>query len=766
MMKNKILMASTGCLLLSALTISIQSYAATNEQYVFDEQSSEFSFVDGGVDSDNEGFTGSGFINTENTLGASMLWSINANQAGTYAVEIRYANGSDTARAGVITIDEADSQTVAFNSTGAWTSWETETINITLAAGENNILIKATGMDGLANIDKITLTRNDLLSDVSDEQYVLDEQSSEFRFVDGGVDSDNEGFTGSGFINTDNTLGASMLWSINANQAGIYAVDIRYANGGERARAGLITIDGADSQTVTFNSTDAWTSWETETLNIRLAAGDNNILIEATGTDGLANIDKITLTGNSLSDAPSAEIDPPVVEDPVVEVPVIEQPVIDEVIADFELLNVTGNNADLIAGTFTPSNLANLGTQSKLSIQQGGFGTDSVCGLRGEIIKVTNLNDSGPGSLRDAVSQDGPRTIVFEVSGAIKLESNLEINSPFVTIAGQTAPAPGISLYHKTLRVHTHDVCMQHMRVRLGDTDHNLNPISSDDANDADAMVIRGRRDPEGTYNVVLDNMSVSWSIDEAISIFWDVSDITIRDSIIAEPLRNNAHGRAHAYCLFIQDSERVSLIGNVFAHCQRRSPRMNGGTLQYVNNFVYNPGEYAVHAHDDPIDITMVGNVMDFPDDYANRWSDGGAEAFFSSRSLESKVYFQGNESFEDRPLHDDRMQGGPVIVQSEPTVWEGNVIPLTAAKVKQSITDWVGAFPRNRDQVDARVVEGIRTHSGTYLDSEMDTGGYAYVEENNRTLLLPENPQNDDDGDGTSNLVEWLQSYTDAIE
>jgi len=459
-------------------------------------------------------------------------------------------------------------------------------------------------------------------------------------------------------------------------------------------------------------------------------------------------------------------VEAPVVEEPVAEQPVVEEPAVDKSASAFDLLNVTGSNKDLIAGTYTASNSANVGTQSKRSIHQGGFGTDSVCGLNGEVIKVTNLNDSGTGSLRDAINQKGPRTIVFEVSGAIKLQSKLVIDSPFVTIAGQTAPAPGISLYHEALKVDTHDVCMQHMRVRLGDSDYNLNPMSESEAGDADAVVIRGGRDSEGTYNVVLDNMSVSWSVDESISVYGGVSNLTIRDSIIAEPLRYNAHGKDHAYCLLIRsESENVSLIGNLFGHCQRRSPRMDGGTLQYVNNFVYNPGEYAVSVHDLPIDVTMVGNVMDFPDDSADRYQ-GGSDEFFASRSPKAKVYFLDNKSSDNRPMHDSVEQGEPVVIQSTPRVWAANVTALTATEVEESISDWVGAFPRNRDEVDTRIIEGVRTHTGTYLDSQMDNGGYVYVEENNRLLTPPKNPQNDDDKDGISNLVEWLQSYTDAVE
>ncbi len=440
--------------------------------------------------------------------------------------------------------------------------------------------------------------------------------------------------------------------------------------------------------------------------------------------------------------------------------------------SEFELLNVTGSNSDLVEGTFTPSSkatLANSGTQSKRSIHQGGFGTNSVCGLRGRVIKVTNLNDSGPGSLRDAVSKTEARTIVFEVSGAIKLRSRLDVNSPFLTIAGQTAPAPGISLYHHSLRINTHDVCLQHFRVRLGDRDHNLNLISSSQADQADALMIVGGRNPGGTHNVVLDNMSISWSLDESISMWGGISNVTIRDSIIAEPLRKSVHkNENHAYCLLIRsESERISLIGNLFGHCQRRSPRMDGGTLQYVNNLVYNPGEYAVHVHDLPIDVTMVGNIIDFPSDPNNRWEHGGAKEFFASRSTDSKVYFLGNRTFENRPLHAARMQGDPVVIQSVPRVWEGNVKALTAAEVQKSTPDWVGAFPRYRDVVDTRIIKGVRTRTGTYLDSQMMVnGGYVYIEENRRALTVPKDPQKDDDGDGISNLVEWLQFYTDLVE
>ena len=436
---------------------------------------------------------------------------------------------------------------------------------------------------------------------------------------------------------------------------------------------------------------------------------------------------------------------------------------------NLRMIEVEGSEDALMDGSFAPLSdelLAASGTQAARSFHQGGFGTDSRCGLDGEVVKVTNLNDSGPGSLRDAVALESPRTIVFEVSGIIPLESPLIIEHPYITIAGQTAPLPGISLNHSTLRIHTHDVCVQHIRVRHGDLTAQQQPV--EDADIADSIIIRSHESRgENAYNVVLDNLSVSWSIDEAISIFGGVTDVTIRDSIIAEPLRFNAHNRNHAYCLLIRDdAQRISILGNVFAHCQRRNPRMDGGTLQYANNLVYNAGEYAVHAHDDDIDIAMVGNILEFPDNESDRWQSLGAREFFASRSQWARLYTQDNELPQDKVLHQAREQGQPADVQPMPTVWEGSVQVIDPQDLRQHITDWVGAYPHSRDDHDERVITGVNQGLGGYIDSQSQVGGYGFLEENYRPLNPPENPQGDDNNNGLSNLVEWLQSYTNSLE
>src|SRR3989344_3574158 len=115
--------------------------------------------------------------------------------------------------------------------------------------------------------------------------------------------------------------------------------------------------------------------------------------------------------------------------------------------------------------------------QANLPVFPGaqGFGTNTIAGRGGQIIKVTNLNDTGPGSLRAAVEASGPRIVVFEVSGTITLSRDVSIANPYITIAGQTAPSPGITLKNFGISPSTHDILIQHIRVRVGDQGGNGN---------------------------------------------------------------------------------------------------------------------------------------------------------------------------------------------------------------------------------------------------------------------------------------------------
>src|SRR6188474_1117151 len=137
-----------------------------------------------------------------------------------------------------------------------------------------------------------------------------------------------------------------------------------------------------------------------------------------------------------------------------------------------------------------------------------GFGSNTPGGRGGIVIEVTNVNDDGPGSFREALNTPGVRTIVFRTGGIIELQSDLQVTEPFVTIAGQTAPGDGIALKNFALSVFTHDIIIRGMRFRPGDDPDGESP----DIRDCLAM-------QAGTEHVIIDHCSFSWSIDENVSL-------------------------------------------------------------------------------------------------------------------------------------------------------------------------------------------------------------------------------------------------------
>lgn len=226
--------------------------------------------------------------------------------------------------------------------------------------------------------------------------------------------------------------------------------------------------------------------------------------------------------------------------------------------------------------------LACLGTDAQPIAFPGaeGFGKYTTGGRGGRVMIVTNLNDSGPGSLREAVEAAGPRIVVFEVDGDIHLETPLRIENDNITIAGQSAPGDGICLCDCQFTIDASNVIVRYIRCRLGDRY----------TRDSDA--VGGGR--YGQKNVILDHISASWSIDECLSIY-KTENLTVQWCLIACSLRASKHTKGQHGFGGIWGGHNATFHHNLLAHHSSRNPRFSSveGTenVDYRGNVVYNWG-------------------------------------------------------------------------------------------------------------------------------------------------------------------------------
>ncbi|HEX6024448.1 MAG TPA: Ig-like domain-containing protein [Solirubrobacter sp.] len=379
-----------------------------------------------------------------------------------------------------------------------------------------------------------------------------------------------------------------------------------------------------------------------------------------------------------------------------------------------------------------------------------GFGVETRAGRGGQVLRVTNLNDGGAGSLRAALAASGPRTIVFEVGGTITLASALSVTSPYVTVAGQTAPAPGVTLRGQGLHIRTNDVLVQHIRIRPGVT-----------GTEVDGLRILGP-----AYNVVIDHVSASWSSDENFSTSGSSPrDVTIANSISSEAIMKS-------YGMLIHDSsDRVAVVGTLFAHNADRNPYFKGGTSGvFVNNVVYNWVDGVAYTADPDgggaSQISMVGNAFIHG---ANTTQSRPMRAYRST-STATRFYVAGNSLNEAAPPSSPwslvTNDVGSSIVAAAAPVWPAGLTPLAAGQVVASVLARAGAWPGARDAVDARVVADVRNRTGGKISSPSDVGGWPDLGTPRHALALPASPGADDDRDGYTNLEEWLHTLAARAE
>lgn len=431
-----------------------------------------------------------------------------------------------------------------------------------------------------------------------------------------------------------------------------------------------------------------------------------------------------------------------------------------------------------LALSFPPISLA----QIPVIPDAAGYGMNTAAGRGGNIIRVTNLNDSGPGSLRACTNATGPRVCIFEVSGAIRLQDNIEITNGNLTIAGQTAPFPGITLRDSSLAIRASDILVQHIAIRAGDT-------YGPNMQARDSLKIVGS--PSPIENVVIDHCSLSWAIDEVIEVWNDWDNVTISNTIISEPLREvmlDGVIETEGYAALVDSTPgKISFVGNLFAHTYNRNPRTGAAGFVFVNNVVYNIGNREINLYNASgisSANSIVGNVFIKGPESSNTLpvyitgSTLGDEAFSST----SQVYVFDNEANQltsdpwSAVFNNSDTADASIRASSAPAWPIGlSALPTANDVVLNHVLQNVGAHPAARDSVDRRVVADVVSGTGQIVNCVADdgtsrcaknAGGWPNLTENVRPLQVPENPNGDDDGDGYTNLEEWLHAMAAEVE
>ncbi len=399
-----------------------------------------------------------------------------------------------------------------------------------------------------------------------------------------------------------------------------------------------------------------------------------------------------------------------------------------------------------------------------------GYGKYTVGGRGGKVYVVTTLEDYDKGetpiegSLRRAVEKKGPRTIVFAVAGNIMLKRKLDITKDSITIAGQTAPAPGICVGGHQVRIKANNVIIRYMRFRLGDINEEESDALSSNASTE-----------KGTFNdIIIDHCSISWSTDECAS-FYGNERITFQWNIVSESLRNSIHGKGEHGYGGIWGGKGASYHHNLLAHHDSRNPRFDhpgvtdiAGVVDFRNNVIYNWGNNSAYGGQ-----CRTINIVN------NYYKPGPATAkskrnriFAPEVSINTthygygQYYVNGNFVLGDKTASKNNWAGGVQQIKKDvdPLVFSYDTIrmrepfayaqlPYTDAETAYNqVLQYVGAS-LYRDAVDTRIIEETRKGKATYgekgiIDSQEQVGGFPNL---TQTGITP----TDSDSDGMPD--EW---------
>jgi hypothetical protein len=372
-----------------------------------------------------------------------------------------------------------------------------------------------------------------------------------------------------------------------------------------------------------------------------------------------------------------------------------------------------------------------------------GWAKETTGGRGGKIMRVTSLAADGPGTLKAAIETKGPRIVVFEVGGVIDLQrTSLEIKEPFLTIAGQTAPSPGITIIKGGIDVRSHDIIIRHIRVKTG----------------ADGQAKRSGWEADsistvGAHNVIIDHNSFTWGIDENMSASgprftgktveeWrngTSRNISFSYNLAAEGLADTSHPKGeHSKGSLIHDNATgILFYRNIWAHNVERSPLIKGGAqAAMVNNLIYDPGKRAMHYNLMALEwvgqpyvtgeMTAVGNVL-----RGGPSTDAGLPFLMLGGDGDLRYHARDNIAVDKfgNPLPMFGRYGetrARLIESKKPVIWPEGIDVLPSRDVETHVLANAGARPWDRDADDIRVLFFIAEGRGKIIDDETEVSAY----------------------------------------
>lgn len=420
-----------------------------------------------------------------------------------------------------------------------------------------------------------------------------------------------------------------------------------------------------------------------------------------------------------------------------------------------------------------------------------GFGATATGGRGGDVYHVTNLLDYGAsdpvivGSFRHAIdSQSGPRTIVFDTGGNLELERTLNIGADDLTIAGQTAPGDGITIWGYGVKiVNSNNLILRGLRFRVGD----FNAVGvNGKPSKGNGDLLGDQADPleiGWSDRVIIDHVSATWGIDETLTV-WESTNITVQNSILAESLNDSYHDKGpHGYGAILRGAATptdrangeggITYYGNLISKHTKRNPGYNSGTggtdLELVNNVIYNWGHEPGHSE------TNIGVGVDARINYINNYVIAGPDsnpsliniAFHEFSTTGTLFYHSGTYLDSDLDaVHDGVAVGDSAFYLFEdpflttplnfPAHLNGDAV--TAQQAYTNVVAGVGDY-LHRDFHDQRIIDEMTNRNGQIIDSQDDLIALAGIP-NPIVPLDPGTPPVDSDGDGMPDTWETTNS------